>query len=611
MCGIAGWIDFKRNLMQEENILQKMASNLIRRGPDEGDCYCSENVALIHRRLIVIDPENGKQPMRFRDYGKDLVFVYNGELYNTEEVRGQLIEKGYLFSGHSDTEVLLKAFACWGEECLEKLNGIYAFAIWDNVNKTLTLARDRMGVKPLFYYPYHGGILFASELKALLVNPLVKHEIEEDGLHEIFSIGPGRTPGCGVIKGVKEVKPGCFLRFSQQGIEDRQYWKLEAKEHKENLAETIEHTRFLIKDAITKQLVSDVPLCCFLSGGLDSSIISKLAGLSYREKNLGKLTTYSIDYEDNDKYFVKTKFQPNSDSEFIDAMVKDIGSEHRKVILNNEKLAEALDIATGARDLPGMADIDSSLVLFCEEIKKDFTVALSGECADEVFAGYPWYHDQEILFDETFPWSRSLALRKFILKENVLPEMEEYVHYCYEDTVKETDHLEGESRLNARMREMFMLNINWFMQTLLDRKDRMSMYNGLEVRVPFCDHRLVEYSFNMPWEYKALEGREKGIIREAVKDLLPEEIVWRKKSPYPKTHHPVYMKLVSEKVREIFRKKESFIGNFVKEDAIEEIIANPEKIAVPWYGQLMRAPQMLAYLIQVEKWAEIYQIQVV
>lgn len=602
MCGIAGWLDYNRDISDEVKIIDKMSDSLKRRGPDENGIYKQRNVCLIHRRLVVVDPENGKQPMYLcKDFG-NYVLVYNGEIYNTKEIRRELTGLGYRFRGHSDTEVLLTAFAHFKEKCLEKLNGIFAFAVFNKDTKELFLARDRIGVKPLFFYTYNGGIIFGSEIKTLLANPMVRPFLDEDGLNEIFFLGPGRTPGHGVIHGIEELKPGEYAVFSKDGLKRKTYWSVKACEFEDNVDEATEKTRFLVKDAIERQLVSDVPLCCFLSGGLDSSIISKFASDYYNEKEKEMLSTFSVDYVDNEKYFEKSIFQPNEDRDYIDLMVKEINSKHNFVVLDNAQLAEALNEATTARGLPGMADIDSSLLLLCREMKKKFTVGLSGECSDEIFGGYPWYHNKEILMEECFPWSRSLDIRRKILRKGLLKNGEEYVHQRYLDTVSNTDKLPGESSFNSRMREMFMLNIHWFMQTLLDRKDRMSMYNGFEVRVPFCDYRIVEYAFNMPWEIKAYKGREKGILRRAMEGILPDEIVYRKKSPYPKTHNPIYWNIVSAKVKEILDDKSSIVSQFLDKKAVLDIIENKEKSLSPWYGQLMREPQIMAYIIQMDAW---------
>lgn len=611
MCGIAGWIDYENDISENTTVLSRMSESLARRGPDASGVHTEKNACLLHRRLIVVDPQNGKQPMRIAFNDDDYTIVYNGELYNTKELRAELSALGYNFKGYSDTEVLLVSFIHWREHCVEKLNGIFAFAIWDTKKQLLFMARDRIGVKPLFFYRYDNALIFASEIKTLLCNPHVEPKVDDEGLMELFFLGPGRTPGCGVINGVQELKPGECAYFSKEnGLKNKKYWTLKAREFSDNFAATVEKTRFLVTDAIERQLVSDVPLCCFLSGGLDSSIISKVASSHYSRTGKGPLSTYSVDYVDNKKYFKKSAFQPNSDAEYIKIMVNDIRSRHNYIVLENEQLAEALTEATLARDLPGMADVDSSLLLFCEEVKKNFTVALSGECADEIFGGYPWYHNRDTLFSDTFPWARSLDTRRKILKKGLLPNAEEYAQQRYSDTIAHTDKLPHENRLNSRMREMFMLNVNWFMQTLLDRKDRMSMRSGLEVRVPFCDYRIVEYAYNMPWEMKAYHGREKGILREAMRGILPDAIVYRKKSPYPKTHNPIYFELVSKKVKGILEKTTSPLCDMLDKDSIYDIIEQPESVTSPWYGQLMGTAQILAYIVQLDCWAREYGIEI-
>ena len=602
MCGIAGWYDKNIRFKEHKRTIISMSESIGRRGPDDAGIYVSEPVCLIHRRLAVIDVENGRQPMHLKKAEKHCTIVYNGELYNTQELREELKEYGFCFSTKSDTEVVLASYECWGSRCLEKLNGIFAFAVYDNMNHTLFLARDRIGVKPLFYHEYSGGLLFASEINCLLQNPLVRPEIDSQGLAELFLIGPGRSLGQGVYRTVSELLPGEYAFYDGNRLFKRRYYTLRAAEHTDDEQKSIEHVRQLLTDSIKRQLVSDVPLCCFLSGGLDSSIISHTAGEYYREHDLGRIHTYSVDYEDNDRYFQKSLFQPTPDSEFIGTMVNSIGSEHHNVIITNNALFHALKQSVDARDLPGMTDVDSSLLLFCGRIKEDFTVALSGECADELFGGYPWYHNTNILFEDCFPWSRSLDIRRSILKSGFLPEGEEYVRQKYLDTCTHTEKLPTDTPLEARMREMFSLNFHWFMQTLLDRKDRMSMYNGLEVRVPFCDYRIVDYAFNLPWHIKAYGGREKGIVREAFRGILPDSIIDRKKSPYPKTHNPQYLRLCAAAAEEIIKDKTSPLYGILDPQGVENIIQNPEKISSPWYGQLMRAPQILAYIIQLDYW---------
>ena len=609
MCGIAGWLDQKRNMEELGAELSAMSESLRKRGPDEHGEYIKRHFALLHRRLSVIDPQNGQQPMSTLYDGEKYTIVYNGELYNTEELREELRQAGFGFGTRSDTEVLLKAYCYYKEDCAKKLNGIFAFAVLEECSGRLFLCRDRVGVKPLFYHTYHDGIIFGSEIKAILSSGMVAPTVGEEGLYELFFLGPARTPGNGIFKGISELLPGEYAVYEDGRLQKTRYYRLTAHEHEEDEIQTIEKTRYLLTDAIQRQLVSDVPMCFFLSGGLDSSLICQTAANSEKYRHQ-MIDTYSVEYAENQLYFQRSLFQPNADYEYIGMMVQSTGSRHHEIVLDNEKVVEALYPSVRARDLPGYVDIDSSLLLFCKEIKKRFTVALSGECADELFGGYPWYHNQDILFEDCFPWSREQDIRRQVLKKGILPRGEEYVREKYLDTLKEADSLKSDSKVDKRMREMFALNYYWFMQCLLERKDRCSMWSGLEVRVPFCDARLVDYAYNMPWELKAYSGREKGIIRKAFEDILPKEIVYRKKSPYPKTHHPVYMKLCADKVREILADRSRKINSLISAEGVEEIIERPDSLRSPWYGQLMKAPQILAYLIELDDWLENYHVTI-
>lgn len=383
MCGIAGEINYKQKI--DLNVINAMSKALTPRGPDADGIFTSPCAALAHRRLIVIDPENGKQPMTDGIY----TLIYNGELYNTEDLRAELLKSGVKFRGHSDTEVVLKAFIEYGERCVELFNGIFAFAVWNKKTRRLFLARDRIGVKPLFYAETDGGLVFASEIKALLKHPAVKPVITSDGAAQIMLVGPARIVGDGVFRDIHEIRAAHCAWFDESGIKTRKYWELNADRHLENLDETTYHLRSLIFDSVKRQLVSDVGLCTFLSGGLDSSIISAIAAHEFARE--GKtLDTYSIDYRGNRENFKASAFQPDEDAPYVAEMAEFLHTNHHNIILDTPALTEALDDAAFARDLPGMADVDSSLWLFCREIKKDYSVALSGECADE-YAHTCWH----------------------------------------------------------------------------------------------------------------------------------------------------------------------------------------------------------------------------
>lgn len=589
MCGITGWVDYKRSLEGERDVVTKMAETLAKRGPDDNKVWIKGNVAFGHKRLIVVDPEGGKQPMTCLKDETNYAICYNGELYNTEDIRKELLRRGYTFKGHSDTEVLLASYIEWKEECVDHLNGIYAFAVWDEQKEQVFIARDRLGVKPLFYKYDSGRLLFGSELKAILSHPDVKAEVTLEGLSEIFGLGPSRTPGHGIYAGIKELRPGHAMTFSKNGLCIWRYWNVESKKHEDSFEETVEKTRFLLQDAITRQLVSDVPLCTFLSGGVDSSAITAIAAKEYERLGKGQLHTYSIDYEDNDKYFKANAFQPNSDAPFINLMTETFQTTHHRCVISNEKLAEYLTEAVLVRDLPGMADIDSSLLWFCREIKQDFVVGLSGECADEIFGGYPWFYREDDLQSSAFPWMRSTEAREQLLKKewrNKL-NLQQYVQRRYEESIQEVPILEGESPLEAKRRQLFYLNMIWFMTTLLDRKDRMSMGASLEVRVPFADHRLVEYAWNIPWEMKMYKNREKGLLRKALEGVLPHDILYRKKSPYPKTHNPHYTKAVTVWLQNLLTDKGSILHELFDKEQLSGLIqSGGSAFQTPWFGQL-------------------------
>ncbi len=604
MCGIAGIISKNLDLRGERECIYKISRSLKMRGPDAAGEYVERGAALIHRRLAVIDVKNGAQPMSF----ENLVIVYNGELYNTEELRQELKNSGYSFETDCDTEVVLKAYHKWKKDCGVHFNGIFAFAVYDKSDGSVFLCRDRIGVKPLYYSYIGKTFAFSSRMESLLYVKGVEPVCNREGLNEIFMLGPAKTIGKTVFRDIKELPPAGYMTFKDGKIQSGVYWKIEAKEFNETELQAQEHTHWLVTDAIRRQLVSDVPLCTFLSGGLDSSIISKIASDCYLDKG-EVLNTYSVDYDDNDKYFKKSSFQPNKDSDYINLISDYISSEHHNIVLNNSAVAEALIDAAIARNSPGFTDVDSSLLLFCKEVKKNFTVCLSGECADEIFGGYPWYHRTEILFENTFPWSRSTDIRRSILKDGFLPEGEEYMKNAYSETVKKTDYLDTDSRLERRMREMFILNMDWFMQTLLVRKDVMSMEASLEVRVPFCDYRIVEYAYNMLWSIKAYDGREKGILRKAFENELPDIITWRKKSPYPKTFNPLYFNEVCKMVDYALSDKSCALYDMLNISAIRELMQNPDSMSEPWYGQLMRTPQVLAYILQIYVWIRKYNIE--
>ena len=607
MCGIAGIINFKKNLFTYEAynrlLVRDMAQSLSHRGPDQSGEWVGEHAAFSHARLSVIDIEGGKQPMKKTVEGYEFVITYNGELYNTNELKNDLMKCGYVFTTNSDTEVLLYSYIHYGEDCCKKLNGIYSFCIWDSMRQQIFICRDRFGVKPLFYAKIEDNIIFASEIKALFRYPNFVPKLDRNGLCEIFALSPAKTQGIGVFKGVLELRPACYMIINRSGVFTKRYWQFESKEHKDNYKETIRNVHDLVCDSIKRQLVSDVPIGTLLSGGLDSSIITAVAATEMG-KERKQLSTYSFDYEDNDKYFKASAFQPDADKPWVRRMSEAFNTNHTFLVCKNDNLIDYLYDAMYYKDLPGMADCDSSLLYFCREIKKQHTVILSGECSDEIFGGYPWFRSEKAFKTDAFPWCYDLSLRINALKPVVSEtlDLDAYSKMRYEETIAETPVFDADNDEEKRRREISYLNITWFMTNLLDRKDRMSMASGLEVRVPFCDHRLCEYVWNIPWEMKNKNNISKNILREAAKTILPRDVLMRKKSPYPKTHNPYYEKAVRELLYEILNDSSSPLLTFVDRANIMDICAEGSDYGKPFFGQLMAIPQFMGYLVQVNYW---------
>lgn len=625
MCGIAGFIDYKKDYSFEapscQKLLDEMNHTLRHRGDDQHGTYLRSHAGLSHARLSIRDIEGGGQPMIRIHEGREYTIVYNGEIYNTDALIPDLALAGFSFETTSDTEVLLYAYIHYGPDFVKKLNGIFAFAIWEEDGGRLMLCRDRAGVKPLFYClprTLSGSpaapattLVFASEPKALFVHPELTPRLSLSGLQEILGVGPARTAGFGIFDGVSEVLPGHYLIYSQDQVADHTYWQLESREHTDSYSATLEKTSFLVRDAVRRQMISDVPVCTFLSGGIDSSIVTALAH-QYLTGKGERLATYSFDFEGNDQYFQSSAFQPEQDRPYVDIMLSRYDCDHTYLTCDERQLADELAAAVDARDYPGMTDVDASLLYFCRRVREKVKVCLTGECADEIFGGYPWFYRRELMERDGFPWSADVSARELFLSEDWVHRLalSDYSHRRYLDSLASVPLLEGEKGEELRRRQISYLNLKWFMQTLLDRMDRTSMYSGLEARVPFADHRIIEYLFNVPWEMKYQNGVEKALLREATKDLLPEALFRRKKSPYPKTYHPGYERLICERFSEILSDPDAPIAPLIDKKKAHRFLSSPKEYGRPWFGQLMAGPQLAAYFIQLNLWMKKYQLSV-
>ena len=615
MCGIAGFCSYKNNYDEKPDYwhfrLEKMRAVLAHRGNDARGRYLKKHIGLAHSRLAIRDILCGNQPMTRSCDGRSCTIVYNGEIYNTDEIIPELNKNGYVLSTTSDTEVILYAYMHYGADFVEKLNGIFAIAIWDDALQKLFLFRDRVGVKPLFYAVPNDTLIFGSEPKACFVHPDFEPEIDKQGLQELLSIGPAHTSGTTLFKGLYEVLPGHYISYSKEGLYDEKYWDIVSHEHTDDYARTVEHTRYLVEDSIIRQMVSDVPVCTFLSGGIDSSIVTAVAA-DYLNRNGKTLNTFSFDFKDNDKYFKSNSFQPERDLPYVNRMLEEYETDHSYLECNEISLYNELFSSVDAKDMPGMTDVDASLLYFCNLVSKKNKVALTGECADEIFGGYPWFYRKELLEKDGFPWSSDITPRLAFLREDVADELalSDYSHMRYEQSKAAAPLLPGESKEDESRRMIGYLNIKWFMQTLLDRMDRASMFSELEARVPFADHRIIEYVFNVPWHMKFQNGVEKTLLRDAFSDILPPELLHRKKSPYPKTYHPGYEALLIKGMKEILDTPNSPVLSLIDPKKVCEFLKAPAEYGKPWFGQLMAGPQLIAYFIQINYWMEKYNLSI-
>ncbi|MDP9019214.1 MAG: asparagine synthase (glutamine-hydrolyzing) [Actinomycetota bacterium] len=608
MCGIAGWVDWERDLRDHRVTAQAMTDTMACRGPDDEGLWLSSRVALGHRRLAVIDVEGGAQPMSAERGDAPVVLSYSGEVYNFRGLRQELRSRGHDFQTRSDTEVVLRAYLQWGQGCVERFDGMFAFAIWDGASQELLLARDRFGIKPLYYATTGSGLLFGSEPKALLANPLFPAEIDDQGLAELFGLNKGRTPGHGVFRGLHQLFPGHTLAVSRRGAQLACYYRLESHPHTDDLPTTVATVRGLLDDIVEAQLVADVPLCSLLSGGLDSSAVTALAARGLERQDRGKPVTFAVDFENNEGFFRASAQRPSLDTPFVHLMAEHLGAVHTDIVLNSAELLDQHQHTLAARDLPGHGDMDASLYLLCREVRRHSTVALSGEGADEVFGGYPWFYDQPDPSVRNFPWRTTIPDIACLLSADARERigLDDYVADRYAEALAEVPHLDGEASADRRIRELAYLTLSRYLPLMLDRKDRMAMAVGLEVRVPFCEHRLLDYVWNVPWSMRNTGGMEKGLLRAAVADLLPPEVASRRKSGFPAIQDPAHDQALRARLQEWMADTSSPLDPLVDRRQLRATLADDRQAGVGW-GRL-RA--LAKNLLEIDAWMRAYHVRI-
>ncbi|MEU7496634.1 asparagine synthase (glutamine-hydrolyzing) [Streptomyces griseofuscus] len=611
MCGITGWVSFDRDLSAEATTLHAMTETMACRGPDDRGTWTEGPAALGHRRLAIIDLPGGRQPMSLVTPEGTVALVYSGETYNFTELRRELTDRGHRFTTDSDTEVVLHAYVEWGDAFAERLNGMYAFAIWDGRRDKLVMIRDRMGIKPFYYYRTPDGVLFGSEPKAILANPLARPRVTLDGLRELLVMI--KTPGHAVWDGMREVEPGTVVTVDRSGLSTRVYWRLQTRPHEDDRDTTIATVRTLLDDIVRRQLVADVPRCTLLSGGLDSSAMTAIAARQLAEQGQ-KVRSFAVDFVGQTENFVADELRGTPDTPFVHDVARSSGTDHQDIVLDAEALADPAvrEQVIRARDLPaGFGDMDASLLLLFRAIRQKSTVALSGESADEVFGGYLQFFDEDARSADTFPWlvrfGRHFGDDSDVLRTDLVKQLdlERYTADGYRTAVAGIERLAGESDFEFRMRQICHLHLTRFVRILLDRKDRMSMATGLEVRVPFCDHRLVEYVFNAPWALKSFDGREKSLLREAAKDVLPQSVYDRVKSPYPSTQDPRYARALQAQAKDLLARPSHRVFDLVDRDRVRKAAVREAPVSD------QAARRGLERTLDLAQWLDLYAPELV
>lgn len=615
MSGIAGFFHpdliFQKDKEQVKTAISDMSDALRMRGPDHQEFYHFPHGCMNHNALACgrIHPQIPceAQPATKKFNGKNYTLMYDGFISNLPELREELKRARVITDGLTQEELLICAFLQYGTDFVKKLNGAFAIVIYDERNNQMFLFRDPLGLRPLFYTIQKQILIFASEPKALLRYPGMEAVVDADGLNELLSMGPAHTPGHTVYRDIYEIKPGHMLSYSKSRLYTERYHQFVVRDHTDSYEDTVAHITELLDHSITVSASTNAPSASLLSGGLDSSVVSaRLARLSG-----DPITTYSFDFIGSNKYFQANSFQPSLDAPFVQQMREALGSDHTTLTCGNAELFDYLMPSIEAHDAPAMADVDSSLLYFCSRIAGDYPIIFTGECADELFCGYPWYHRAEMYESNTFPWTKDISPRKLLLNNNLINalDMDSYIASQYQASCNEIGLDAMHTPEEMLHRRTFYLTVRYFMQTLVDRTDRAASYNSMDARVPFADLALAEYLFNVPYEMKTKDGEVKHLLRTYATGLIPEEIRTRKKSPFPKTYDPGYESLLISALQKIIADPNSPLLSIADPKKIQAFCYHPKDLGKPWFGQLMAGPQLMAYYIQINEWFKKYNVK--
>ena len=576
MCGICGeiyWDGQQADLSRLNPMLQQM----VRRGPDDEGVWVRDQIGLGHRRLSIIDlSDGGHQPM----HDQEFTLVFNGCIYNYQSLTAELEALGHVFVSHSDTEVILKAYRQWGLECVEHFEGMFAFAIWDDDQQTLLLARDRMGIKPLYYAPVAGGMRFASNTQALLTGDDIDTAIDPIGLHHQLTLHAVIPAPHTILKGIKKLEPGHWMIVNPDGqMYKKRFWHLEAQRpsqiHGQSAPKTDQAWIDLIhqdlKDAVHKRLTAaDVPVGVLLSGGLDSSLLVAMLD----EAGVKNIKTFSIGFEDAPE-------EKGNEFEFSDLVVERYKTDHQQYLISNSDVLPRLHEAVAAMSEPMVGQDAVAFYLLSEKVSEKVKVVMSGQGADEVFGGYSWYpkmHQAGINVDLSKPKD---AVNAFA------PHYFDRSHQEWLEVINPEYHIEDVTSIligdqltdpgaDTFLDQVLRLDVTTLIvDDPVKRVDNMTMAWGLEARVPFLDHKLVETAMAAPIELK-VKSDGKFILKEIARGLVPDEIIDRPKVAFPMPALKYVRGEFFEYMKTLLTSPQAKKRGIFNQAKLQELLANPE-----------------------------------
>ncbi len=587
MCGISGEFRFDGKRPDRRN-MQAMLAKLERRGPDSEGSYFKDAIALGHRRLAIIDlSERSNQPMHEEVHGLSLVF--NGTIYNYSSLRKELQHFGHVFKSEGDSEVILKAYAEWGVQCLQRLHGMFAFAIWDEKRKRLFVARDRIGIKPLYFSRNKNRLLFASTTQAILAaDASISNELDPLALHNIFTMHAVVPAPRTVLAEIKKVQPAHYMLFHENGsVEEQCYWTLNATRprHAMDENEWIDAIHTSLKQSVhRRKTVADVPVGVLLSGGLDSSMLVALLS----EAGVSDLKTYSVGFEDHPD-------EKGDEFEYSDLVANTFNTDHHRFVVKNSEVLPRLPDAFANMTEPMFGQDAIAFYLLSEVISKEVKVVQSGQGADEVFGGYFWYPQMHFSIEKGINrFSKSYFDRTH---EEYLEMMSKpyHVHNYTSELIEE--------KLNSFEADQYIDRVLALDVTTLvvddpvKRVDNMTMAWGLEARVPFLDQNLVELAARMPAEYKLPNGG-KHVLKRISRGLLPDKIIDRSKAYFPMPALKFVQGEFLEFMREILLNDAAKRRGLFEPAYVEKLLKNPDD----WLTRLQGSK--LWHLAALELWLQ-------